>query len=108
MPTEYMKLVRDRIPAIIQQNGSTCETVVIADDNEYQQALREKLIEEACELAVATSEQMLIEMADIYEVLDALISSYGLSPETIRRVQAQRRSERGSFNQRIRLLRTNP
>jgi len=69
---EYHKLVRDRIPEIIRKSGNECE-VVILSDAEYCQALRQKLMEEAGEAAEANGEDLVAELADLYEVIDALM-----------------------------------
>jgi predicted house-cleaning noncanonical NTP pyrophosphatase (MazG superfamily) len=106
MPTEYNKLVRDRIPEIIAQTGYTYE-IAIMSEQEYQQALREKLVEEALEATTACDTQHLItELADLYEVIDTLMADYNIAPEMIRAEQERRRQERGGFSQRIRLLST--
>lgn len=103
MRIEYAKLVRDHIPEIIRREGSRCGVVPLAEED-YRQALREKLVEEAREAAEADSEHLPIELADLYEVMDALMASYGLAPEAVRAEQERRRSERGGFAQRLRLL----
>ncbi|SRR6266851_6096143 len=104
MYKEYRKLVRDGIPEIIRRKGEHCEVAVMAEE-EYRQALREKLVEEATEAAQAATLQALItELADVQEVLDTLRATYALSHETIVQEQAHRRAERGGFQQRLRLL----
>jgi predicted house-cleaning noncanonical NTP pyrophosphatase (MazG superfamily) len=105
MEKEYHKLVRDRIPEIIRQSGIECETAVLSDA-EYCQALRQKLIEEAAEVAAADGENLIRELADLYEVIDALMASYGISGDRILNAQAKRRENRGGFAQKIMLLRT--
>ncbi|MEG3858372.1 nucleoside triphosphate pyrophosphohydrolase [Microcoleus sp. herbarium12] len=105
MEKEYHKLVRDRIPEIIRQNGSECEFVIMSDP-EYRQALRQKLIEEAAEAAAADENDLVAELADLYEVIDALMISYGISGDRILNAQAKRRENRGGFAQKIMLLRT--
>ena len=102
---EYNKLVRDYIPDIIRRNGDLCE-IDILGENEYRQALREKLIEEAQEAAAANEYDLVTELADLYEVIEALMSCYSIAPENVRAIQQRRRTERGGFEQRIRLLRT--
>jgi len=102
---EYNKLVRDRIPEIIRQSGIECETAVLSNA-EYCQALRQKLIEEAGEVAEADGDELVAELADLYEVIDALIASYGISGDRILDAQAKRRETRGGFTQKIMLLRT--
>jgi predicted house-cleaning noncanonical NTP pyrophosphatase (MazG superfamily) len=105
MPQEHHKLVRDGIPELIRRAGAHCEVAVIVAEEEYRQALRAKLIEEATEAAQAeTTEALITELADLQEVLDALRAAYVLSQEAIRQEQAQRRAERGGFERRLLLL----
>lgn len=103
MSKEYNKLVRDRIPEIIRQSGSKCETTVLSN-TEYCQALRVKLIEEAKEVAEAEEEDLITELADLYEVIDALMASYGIKGDRVLNAQAKRRETRGGFAQKIMLL----
>ncbi|HHP7244920.1 MAG TPA: nucleotide pyrophosphohydrolase [Elainellaceae cyanobacterium] len=77
MKNTYQKLVRDRIPDIIRASGKECEIEIMAD-HEYQQALREKVLEEAQEVADASPDDLMKELADLYEVIDALIIAYQL------------------------------
>jgi predicted house-cleaning noncanonical NTP pyrophosphatase (MazG superfamily) len=105
MEKKYYKLVRDRIPDIIRESGNQCETAVLSDE-EYRQALRQKLIEEAAEVAAADEDDFVAELADLYEVIDALMISYGISGDRILNAQAKRRENRGGFAQKIMLLRT--
>lgn len=103
MKKEYNKLVRDRIPEILLEAGLNFEISTLSE-TEYRQLLRQKIIEEAQELAESNAEHLLTELADLYEVLDALIETYGLSLDAILKKQKQRRLERGGFKQRIQLL----
>ncbi len=105
MKRHYNKLVRDYIPEIIKNSGNECETKILSDED-YQKALRQKLIEEATEAATATQEELVKELADLYEVIDTLIASNGLDEKTIRSQQHQRREERGGFEDKIQLITT--
>ena len=105
MSTEYMKLVRDRIPEIIQSEGRSCQVEVMPLED-YRQALLVKVLEEASEVASAPREKLATEIADLWEVLDALITVFELDPESVRKFQVQRREERGGFEKRLKLLRT--
>jgi len=100
---DYNKLVRDRIPEIIHQAGRECEVEVMSEAA-YHQALRDKLIEEAQEAAEATAQDLVKELADLYEVIDALCAAYQIERSSILAEQEKRRSERGGFDQRFRLL----
>jgi predicted house-cleaning noncanonical NTP pyrophosphatase (MazG superfamily) len=73
-------------------------------EEEYRQALREKLIEEAREASEADLHHLVFELADLYEVIDALMTSYGISQETVKAEQQRKRTERGGFDGRIQLL----
>ncbi len=101
----FRKLIRDRIPEIIAANGEKAVTHVL-DDAEFFQALENKLLEEVQEMRLGTEKET--EIADIYEVLDALILAYGFSKEKIFEIQKKKREERGGFEKRIFLERTEP
>ena len=68
------KLVRDRIPEIIRDAGRTPVTRTL-DPTAYEQALRDKLLEEADEDAAASGPEPLEELADVLEVVRALVVS---------------------------------
>ena len=91
----YEKLVRDRIPEVLDAKGIAYEARV-ADDGEFRAELIKKLAEEAAELAEAGAPE---ELADVLEVTDALLRL----PEyaDVRRIQEQKRAERGGFAKRL-------
>lgn len=104
MPIFHNKLVRDRIPQQIQASGATCHVEVLSH-LDYEQALRQKLIEEAQEVEAASSvEQLIQEIADVREVLDTLMAVHQLTEATILTAQHQKRQERGGFQQRLKLI----
>jgi predicted house-cleaning noncanonical NTP pyrophosphatase (MazG superfamily) len=103
MRKEYDKLVRDRIPEIIRQDGRQCG-VEVMPEGEYVQALKDKLIEEAQEAATAGSDDLVKELADLYEVVDALMAACGIDRQVVLAKQEERRQSRGGFDQRLRLL----
>ena len=104
--TTYNKLVRDHIPAIIEASGRTY-TVEVFGGEEFDHALRDKLIEEGMEVRDAESQEELVtELADVLEIVETLARWHGVDIDIIRDVQAKRRSERGGFEQRLRLIAT--
>lgn len=106
MKQNHNKLVRDRIPEIIKNSGNQCE-ISILSTAEYQVSLREKVIEEAREVAAASSSEELVkEIADLYEVIDALVTVMEIDKAAIIQKQKQRREERGGFQKRIKLIST--
>jgi len=103
MRQDYNKLVRDRIPEIIENCGKHC-SVEIMPELEYRQALLEKLVEEALEARQASAEEFVAEIADLQEVIAAILNVWQISPELVRQLQRQRHVERGGFEQRLKLL----
>lgn len=96
----YNKLVRDRIPEIIQGNGQRCRTRVLTDA-EYIAALDSKLMEECAEYKDSRSIE---ELADIFEVLCAMAACNGFSKEDLIAIQEKKRADRGGFENRILLI----
>ena len=104
MRKHYNKLVRDSIPEIIRQHGDTCQTEVMTE-SEFQLALRQKIVEEAQEVMQTTTHSELVrELADLYEVVETLLQTNDITPDMLRTEQEQRRTTRGGFTQRIKLL----
>ncbi|WP_248965776.1 nucleoside triphosphate pyrophosphohydrolase [Sphaerisporangium perillae] len=96
----YGKLVRDRIPEIIEADGRTARVRVL-DESELVPALIAKLAEEAEELRQAEPDDRLGELADIYEVLAALTASLGFSDEQVQEAARHKRAKRGGFSRRL-------
>lgn len=101
---EYPKLIRDRIPEIIHANGEEVETRTL-EDNEFLRFLLKKVVEEARELANTTNESDLLEeIADVREVIDAMLEFKGVSADQITAVQDAKRHKRGGFKLRLLML----
>lgn len=94
---KYNKLVRDKIPNLIRGGGEECKTH-IADDAEYWQKLKEKLIEEAEEL---NKDENINEIADVLEVLEAMIDYKNFNRAEIDKVKLEKAEKRGKFKDRI-------
>ena len=103
---EFDKLIRDRIPEGIASRGEVAETVRLSGDA-LVLALQQKIVEESMEVLDAVSgEEMLGELADVFEVADALAKAVGADREQINEAQADKRSRRGGFDSGIMLIRT--
>lgn len=97
----YNKLIRDKIPDKIRGKGELCEVRRIMDDNEFEQELLKKVKEEASALSmVRTREDLLDELADLLEVLDALKEYHQLTPEELRVVRVENQQKKGAFKER--------
>lgn len=97
---KYNKLVRDKIPLIIEKTGDTYETEILGL-KEYEKKLNEKLKEELVEFYLATTEEAIGEIADIIEVLYAIAETRGISVEEVEKVRLKKKEERGGFKERI-------
>ena len=99
----YNKLVRDRIPEILQQDGRKYE-IARMPDAEFDQALREKLIEEAQEVVKADDINLIIELADLQEIIITLLKFHAINSDEFETLRLRRFRERGGFENQIRLL----
>lgn len=94
---KYNKLVRDKIPEIITSKGGTPITH-IADNKEYWEKLKEKLLEEINEFF---ENEVVEEMADIQEVISAICDYKNFSQEEVDVVKRKKAEERGAFKKKI-------
>ena len=93
---QYNKLVRDKIIEIIEAKGEQARWH-IATDKEYKEKLKEKLVEEVQEFVQSESRE---EMADIFEVITALLENKGWKIEEIIALQKEKRKKRGGFEKK--------
>lgn len=93
----YNKLVRDKIPEIIEADGKTCKTEILSDEA-YLRMVDAKLDEE---LAEYHKEQNIEELADLLEVLYAAALARGYTLEELENVRASKVEKRGAFTEKI-------
>lgn len=93
----YNKLVRDRIPEIIEASGKTCKTEILSDD-EYLKMIDAKLDEE---LAEYHKDQNIEELADLIEVIYAATKARGYTLEELEQARAGKAAKRGGFEKKI-------
>lgn len=99
----FNKLVRDRIPEIICKNGET-PTIRILCDQEYERELNKKLLEEVREYLDGGNIE---ELADIEEVLRAIVELKGRSYQEFDGIREAKCEKRGAFKNRLFLESTN-
>ena len=96
----YNKLVRDRIPEIIESSGKTCVTEILSDV-EYLRMIDTKLDEELTEYH---KDQNIEELADLMEVIYAAAIARGYTIEQLENVRAEKAEKRGSFQKKLLLV----
>lgn len=94
---KYNKLVRDKIPEIIEKSGKKC-VVEVMDKETYIQYLDRKLNEE---LAEYQSDKSIEELADLLEVMQAVAVARGYSAEELDNVRKEKAANRGDFEKRL-------
>ena len=97
MIKKYNKLVRDRIPEIIETSGNTCVTEILSDED-YLRMLDAKLDEE---LAEYHADQNIEELADLLEVIRACAVARGYTVEELEQVRVEKVTKRGAFTRKI-------
>ena len=98
----YDKLIRDRIPEIIEASGSKCEVEVVSDKVALEY-LYKKLGEEVEELLI---DKNLDELADVMEVLFAIGKKYGYSEDEVLGRRSEKKDSRGGFEDNLILKKT--
>ncbi|GAB6520993.1 nucleoside triphosphate pyrophosphohydrolase [Bacillus cereus] len=103
MPT-YNKLIRNKIPQIIEANGKT-PTIRILPEDEYIKELCKKTQEELTEYIEAkTKPDKLEELSDLLELINALAEQEGTTIEEINNIRKKKAEERGGFSDRVFLI----
>lgn len=97
----YNKLVRDKIPDIINNDNKNA-VVKILNDVDYKDELEKKLFEEYNEvLNTTSSKERIEELADLYEIICCLSLLEGRDIRDVVTVADKKRCERGGFEKQI-------
>lgn len=104
MKTLCGKLVRDRIPGLIEGQERKCTWKTLSEP-EFIAALDEKLNEEMAEYQ---QDQSLEELADLLEVIRAVIIARGSTIEQVEAIRKAKAEQRGNFEKRIWLIDAEP
>ncbi len=94
---KYNKLVRDKIPEVIEKDGHKAKFKTLSE-KAYLSALDKKLLEEVKEYQVDKS---LEEMADVLEVLYAICSARGYKIDELEAKRVEKHMNRGGFEKRL-------
>lgn len=98
---KYDKLIRDRVPEILRKRGISLNERIMGQ-TEYIERLKNKLQEEALEVQNSpNTEELKEELADVLEVLTALIQALEFDFEDIMHTAKLKRDEKGGFADRV-------
>lgn len=98
----FNKLVRDKIPQIIESNNEECECAILSD-KEFLEKLNEKLQEEMKEYLESGDVE---ELADLEEVLRAILDTKKVSLQEFEQIRSKKVEKRGAFKKKIFLIST--
>jgi predicted house-cleaning noncanonical NTP pyrophosphatase (MazG superfamily) len=100
----YNKLVRDRIPEIIESTGKKFTTRIL-NNEEYITELNKKSFEELREyVETKNNEDAIEELADLLEIIHALAEYHSSSIEIVEAVRKDKAERRGGFKEKIFLV----
>jgi predicted house-cleaning noncanonical NTP pyrophosphatase (MazG superfamily) len=99
----HRKLIRDKIPQVIEASGDKYEVRVMGK-REFEKELKKKLVEEASELFEVKKKDLLNEMADVLELLKSISEFYKIDFKLVEEKQVQKRKQRGGFKKRLFLI----
>lgn len=93
----YNKLIRDKNVEIMEKKGCKVSYEIL-DDNRYREELDKKLKEEVNEYLEAYDIE---EMADVMEVIYAMLDYTGVSMEEVEKVRVNKQNRKGGFKNKI-------
>ncbi|MTI69193.1 MAG: phosphoribosyl-ATP pyrophosphohydrolase [Firmicutes bacterium] len=96
----YNKLVRDKIPNIIEDDNKEYLTEIVKGD-ELKELLNKKLREEVEEYIESNDIE---EIADILEVIYAIIENNNISKKEVEKIRKNKKENRGGFKEGIKLI----
>ena len=94
---KYDKLIRDRIPEVIEAKGNKA-IVEVLDNESYKKYLDIKLGEE---LAEYMEDDSVEELADLVEVVYALLEFKGVALDEFEKIRVSKVENRGGFKNRL-------
>lgn len=100
MEKVYNKLVRDKIPEIIIENGGNPITRILSDEM-YKVELEKKLYEEYQEVLASSGEDRIEELADMLEIIRALANLENKELSDVIEVADGKVKKRGAFVKKI-------
>ena len=99
---EYNKLVRDKIPEVIEASGKKYEVEILSDEK-YLEYLNKKIMEEVKEYLESGEVE---ELADLEEVLRAILNVKKISYADFEKIRMSKVEKLVAFEKKLLLNRT--
>ncbi|MFZ3591621.1 phosphoribosyl-ATP pyrophosphohydrolase [Bacillus sp. DJP31] len=100
----YNKLVRDKIPQVIEKTGKVFKTSILSNE-QYIIELQKKAFEELEEyIHAGNHEEAIEELADLLEIIHAFAEYHGSTIHDVEKVREIKAEERGGFKERVFLI----
>ena len=93
----YNKLVRDKIPEIIEKDNRKPITKILSN-KDYLIELNKKIQEETKEYIESNNIE---ELADIVEVIYGILNAQNMSIEEFEKIRKEKAEKRGAFKEKI-------
>ena len=98
----FDKLVRDKILKKFEDDGVIVHSKIIKNDNDFLEAISQKIVEELDEVFQSeTKEELIKELADFEDVFDVFKKLIKVSDEEIDSAKKEKNKEYGGFKKRI-------
>jgi predicted house-cleaning noncanonical NTP pyrophosphatase (MazG superfamily) len=97
---EMKKLVRDKIPQIINKQGGNAEEIVL-NNKDFLRELKNKFYEELEEFDPEDKENAKNELSDLQEIIDNFLKALNISKNDLEKFQKEKNEKAGSFSKKI-------
>lgn len=100
--TPKNKLIRDKVIDSISSQGRT-PNIKILDNKSFETEICSKLVDEAKEVVGSIEDRghLSEEIADVLEVIDAIIKTKNLNLDEIQKIKVDKRNQWGGFDKQI-------
>ena len=95
---KHNKLVRDKIPDIINSEKNKKAIFRIMEKDEYLKELNKKLIEESKEFIEKNDVE---ELADVMEVIISIMKEKNINWEQVEKIRKEKKENRGGFENKV-------
>lgn len=98
----FNKLAREKSVKTLEDKGAVFKLSKLDDNNEYLEALTQKIVEELEEVFECESqEELIVELADLEEAFDSFKRLVKIDQKDVNEAKKAKREHRGDFESRL-------